>query len=372
MCEEHDTTSGDSITLQYVYGIYIDEPITLDNRSGSVTVADLNDGLNAERHFYHQNTQFSVHGLTTEGGTLDVGYMYDPYGNHYLFTDGNSNGSVDFDGTDTVTNAGTSSTGNIYTFTGRRFDGETGLHYFRLRMYSSGRGRFINRDYLGYVNGMSLYAAYFVPMGVDPKGLEEKMINIEDKAIDYYKKTYEYAAALNLKNQIEGKSKELDQLRTKEAQEGLDADEREYQKKLSKEVEELGKHMAKKRKEAAALKEAWMAQFILKFSDVTAEVKSGCTLAQGWSFVTCSLVCTITKLAPTVFKEILEQSRSAKNILKAAKTGTLKEFQSQAQGHAYKSIYRTVSHLEAFVGYINCVYDCKFKHLGKKKGTKKK
>lgn len=178
MCEEHDTTSGDSITLQYVYGIYIDEPITLDDRSGSVTVAQLNDSLNAERHFYHQNTQFSVHGLTTEGGTVDVGYLYDPYGNHYLFTDGNSNGSVDFDGTDTVANAGTSSTGNIYTFTGRRFDSESGLHYFRNRYYSSGRGRFISRDSEGFIDGMNLYNGYFIPNMTDPHGKVIKEIII--------------------------------------------------------------------------------------------------------------------------------------------------------------------------------------------------
>lgn len=55
-------------------------------------------------------------------------------------------------------------------FTGYILDGETGLYYARARMYSAGLGRFVSRDPLGYVDGMSFYAAYFVPNLVDPTG----------------------------------------------------------------------------------------------------------------------------------------------------------------------------------------------------------
>jgi len=48
--------------------------------------------------------------------------------------------------------------------------GETGLYYARARMYSAGLGRFISRDPLGYVDGSSLYNAYFVPNKLDPSG----------------------------------------------------------------------------------------------------------------------------------------------------------------------------------------------------------
>lgn len=44
------------------------------------------------------------------------------------------------------------------------------LYYFRARMYSAQLGRFISRDPFGYVDGMSLYRAYFVPEGIDPSG----------------------------------------------------------------------------------------------------------------------------------------------------------------------------------------------------------
>ena len=43
--------------------------------------------------------------------------------------------------------------------------------YFRARSYSTTLGRFISRDPLGYVDGMNLYAGYFVPGGRDPLGL---------------------------------------------------------------------------------------------------------------------------------------------------------------------------------------------------------
>jgi uncharacterized protein RhaS with RHS repeats len=43
--------------------------------------------------------------------------------------------------------------------------------YFRFRMYDPATGRFISRDPLGYVDGMSLYLAYFVPDETDAMGL---------------------------------------------------------------------------------------------------------------------------------------------------------------------------------------------------------
>jgi RHS repeat-associated protein len=57
-----------------------------------------------------------------------------------------------------------------YGYTGRRFDSETGLWYFRARYFDSGLGRFISRDPLGYVDGMSTYRGYYIPMNVDPTG----------------------------------------------------------------------------------------------------------------------------------------------------------------------------------------------------------
>ena len=48
---------------------------------------------------------------------------------------------------------------------------ETGLHYYRNRYYHAQLGRFVSRDPIEYEDGRNLYAAYFVPNGVDPLGL---------------------------------------------------------------------------------------------------------------------------------------------------------------------------------------------------------
>jgi RHS repeat-associated protein len=56
-------------------------------------------------------------------------------------------------------------------FTGRYLDTESGLYYFRARYYSGTLGRFIGRDPIEYVDGNSLYSAYFIPNQTDPTGM---------------------------------------------------------------------------------------------------------------------------------------------------------------------------------------------------------
>ena len=43
-------------------------------------------------------------------------------------------------------------------YTGRRYDPETGLYYYRARMYSATQRRFLQPDPIGYMGGMNLYA----------------------------------------------------------------------------------------------------------------------------------------------------------------------------------------------------------------------
>ena len=42
-------------------------------------------------------------------------------------------------------------------FTSREYDGESGNYYFRTRVYNPKIGRFLQRDPIGYVDGMNLY-----------------------------------------------------------------------------------------------------------------------------------------------------------------------------------------------------------------------
>jgi len=63
-------------------------------------------------------------------------------------------------------------TGNPLLFQGQRYDAESGLYYFRNRYYSPVLGRFMQRDPMGYMDGMDLYTSFRVSPCVflDPKG----------------------------------------------------------------------------------------------------------------------------------------------------------------------------------------------------------
>jgi RHS repeat-associated protein len=160
-----------TLKRQFVLGLYLDETLVMDvDTSSNGSIRDAND----TRYFYHGNTLYSVVGLTNASGGLVEAYQYDPYGRHVLVKDGNDADTiVNFGTNDTRTPLGASAVGNPFTFTGQRFDPETGLLYYKNRYYSASQGRFISRDPLGYKGGINLYTyvegnpAEFV----DPLGL---------------------------------------------------------------------------------------------------------------------------------------------------------------------------------------------------------
>jgi RHS repeat-associated protein len=117
--------------------------------------------------------------VTDSTGKIVEAYEYDPYGRHVLLRDGpNATGgdqdtAVNFNSTDIRLAMGASAIGNPYTFTGQRFDPETGLHHYKERYYSSSQGRFISRDPMGYRGGLNLqsYAGNRPTNRIDPNGL---------------------------------------------------------------------------------------------------------------------------------------------------------------------------------------------------------
>ena len=162
--EERDY-SDEGLLRDYWYGDYIDEPIF-----GRADTNDDGDFLDTgEKFYYIHNTQYSVHALLdTSGDIIEVYKQYTPYGKVTVYTGDGGDGDW-WDEDETTGNL----TGNYYLFTGRRYDPESELHYFRARMWSAERGRFISRDPLGYIDGLNLYEGYFVPNSIDPFGFEE-------------------------------------------------------------------------------------------------------------------------------------------------------------------------------------------------------
>ena len=117
---EYDGTG--QLLRKYIYGPGLDEPVLM--QSG------------ATGYYYLFDSLGSVTGLTDASGNLVEAYRYNMYGQPLQ----------------------ASTVGNPYMFTGRRFDSETGLYYYRNRYYSPQLRRFIEPDPIGFEGGMNLYA----------------------------------------------------------------------------------------------------------------------------------------------------------------------------------------------------------------------
>ncbi len=138
------SAAGTTPLFRYVWGSYIDEPIL--RQTGSTTLL-----------YYHHNQQFSTVALTNSSGLVASRYAYTAYGEQTLL---NFTGAAqDF-----------STYANRHTYTGREWDNDLKLHYFRARWYDAVAGRFIGRDPLGFVDGENPYCAYFSPNSLDPLG----------------------------------------------------------------------------------------------------------------------------------------------------------------------------------------------------------
>jgi len=106
---EYDETN--TLQARYTRGPGIDEPLAM-TRGGAT-------------FFYHQDGLGTVTDLTDSSGATAQSYAYDAWGNLIQQT---------------------STLENPYTYTGREFDTETGLYYYRARYYDPNTGRFNRED----------------------------------------------------------------------------------------------------------------------------------------------------------------------------------------------------------------------------------
>jgi RHS repeat-associated protein len=133
-----DLDAAGNLVARYTQGAGIDEPLA-QLRSGTVG-------------YYDQDGLGSV--TTLSGATVTIGnsYTYDAFGN-------------------LIASAG--SDASPFQYTGRDFDSETGLRYYRARYYDPSTGRFISSDPLQFGAGPNFYTYVSNdPIGhIDPTGL---------------------------------------------------------------------------------------------------------------------------------------------------------------------------------------------------------
>jgi RHS repeat-associated protein len=137
--EEQDGAGATQAT--YVYGQYVDEPLTM-RRNGAT-------------FFYAADQLYSITAVTDAGGVLVEAYDYDDFGVPSV-RDGSGQPLP------------SSQIGNPLLFTGRRFDGETGWYHLRNRYLDPRAGRFISRDPLGTWGDATNLGNSYAYVGNDP------------------------------------------------------------------------------------------------------------------------------------------------------------------------------------------------------------
>ena len=136
-----DTGSGEDADPreQYVWHPYYIDAL-------ATRFYDATMGGTQVQHYFTHDANFNVTAVLSDAGAVVERYHYTPYGELTV---------LDADFSDDAD--GVSDMENPYTFTGRRFDGESGLYQYRNRYYGAEVGRFVTRDPIWYADGLNLY-----------------------------------------------------------------------------------------------------------------------------------------------------------------------------------------------------------------------
>lgn len=101
-------------------------------------------------------------------GTIQEAYDTDAYGNTLIYSA--AGGGSDWWANDATTTNGLKCS---FIFTGRRYDAETQIYFYRARYYEPGLGRFLGKDPIGYIDTLNsfLYVNSNPTVYLDPSGL---------------------------------------------------------------------------------------------------------------------------------------------------------------------------------------------------------
>jgi RHS repeat-associated protein len=118
--------AGGSLLARYVRADDVDEPLAMYR--GLATA------------YFHADALGSITSLTDGSGQLSASYVYDSFGKPTASTG-------------TITNP--------FQYTGREFDSETGIYYYRARYYDPITGRFLSEDPIRFGGGVDFYRYAF-------------------------------------------------------------------------------------------------------------------------------------------------------------------------------------------------------------------
>ena len=148
------------IFAQYQWNILTDRCNMLENAYTT---------RSTKTYYVHKDIQGSTLAITDSTGNTVRNYTYDAYGTPYVKI-----GQTYVKLKAYLSNPlfSQSTRGNDRLYTGREYDGETGLYYYRAREYSPELGRFLQRDPIGQMDQVNLYTyvGNSPVMGRDPSG----------------------------------------------------------------------------------------------------------------------------------------------------------------------------------------------------------